>query len=402
MRASRPAKAFALLGVLLVFGSCGSSSTPTQPSPPPPACAFTLSTSSQSFGAAGGSGRVEVATTAGCSWTARAEAGWLSVTAGASLTGPGSVAYTALLNDATSGRSGTLTIAGLTVTVTQDGASPSPQCAFALDDTSESFGAEGGTDRFTVVTTEGCRWSVRTPATWIHVITPASGEAVGSSRVTFSVDSHAGDARRDDIVAAGLLFRVNQAGTDAATCTYRVTPTTMTQHWHGITGNSGRIDVTTQGTCEWSSSVDVSWMSLLEGRTGRGSGIVSLSIEQYTNDGSRRGRVEIRWPTETAGQNVSVTQEGCRYGLDQTAQAFPAAGGRGSFTVVSQAVSPDCAIPCPWTATAGASWITILTRMPSSGDNLVTFEVAPNPTSVSRHSTITVGERSLVIDQSGL
>jgi hypothetical protein len=59
-----------------------------------------------------------VTATAGCSWTAVSNDGWIEVTAGANGTGNGSVAFKVSKNGGNE-RTGTLTIAGQTFTVTQ-------------------------------------------------------------------------------------------------------------------------------------------------------------------------------------------------------------------------------------------------------------------------------------------
>jgi hypothetical protein len=68
--------------------------------------------------AAGGTGTVNVSTTAGCAWTAAANASWLHVTSGSSGSGSGQVSYNV---DANTGgaRTGTLTIADKTHTISQ-------------------------------------------------------------------------------------------------------------------------------------------------------------------------------------------------------------------------------------------------------------------------------------------
>lgn len=90
------------------------------------ACAFDISPKSQSFGASGGDGGVSVLTGGGCSWTAFSNAAWITVTGGANGAGNGSVGYSVAANTATSQRVGTMTIAGLTFTVTQAGVNPNP------------------------------------------------------------------------------------------------------------------------------------------------------------------------------------------------------------------------------------------------------------------------------------
>ena len=81
------------------------------------ACTYGLGASSASVAAAASSGSVSVTST--CAWTATSDASWLTITSGASGSGNGSVTYTVAANTGTSARTGTLTIAGKTFTVTQ-------------------------------------------------------------------------------------------------------------------------------------------------------------------------------------------------------------------------------------------------------------------------------------------
>jgi hypothetical protein len=84
-------------------------------------CTFSISPTSASSPATGGTGTVTVTATAGCSWTAASNSAFITVTSGASGTGNGSVGYSVAANTATTSRTGTLTIAGQTFTVTQAG-----------------------------------------------------------------------------------------------------------------------------------------------------------------------------------------------------------------------------------------------------------------------------------------
>jgi hypothetical protein len=61
---------------------------------------------------------IVVSTVAGCGWTAVSSAPWITITAGASGSGAGTVAI-AVASNAGAMRSGTLTVAGATVTVDQ-------------------------------------------------------------------------------------------------------------------------------------------------------------------------------------------------------------------------------------------------------------------------------------------
>jgi len=83
-------------------------------------CTYSISPTSASYGAAGGTGSVSVSTTAGCTWTASSNASWVAITSGSSGSGSGSVSYSVSANSGGT-RTGTLTIAGNTFTITQSG-----------------------------------------------------------------------------------------------------------------------------------------------------------------------------------------------------------------------------------------------------------------------------------------
>jgi hypothetical protein len=84
-------------------------------------CSYSISPTSASYAAAGGSGTVTVTAGAGCAWTASSNASFITVTGGASGAGSGTVSYSVAANGGTTSRTGTLTIAGQTFTVSQAG-----------------------------------------------------------------------------------------------------------------------------------------------------------------------------------------------------------------------------------------------------------------------------------------
>ncbi|HEX9157406.1 MAG TPA: C1 family peptidase, partial [Syntrophales bacterium] len=87
-------------------------------------CSYSINPPSQSLSQPVGSGSVTVTTQSGCAWTAASNAGWITVTSGASGTGNGTVNYSVTQNTGAKSRTGTLTIAGKTFNVTQAGVPP--------------------------------------------------------------------------------------------------------------------------------------------------------------------------------------------------------------------------------------------------------------------------------------
>ena len=117
-------------------------------------CSFTLDATSATPSAAAGNGTVGVTASVNtCGWTATSNAPtWLTVTSGSSGTGNGTVAYAVAANLTTTPRTGTLTIAGQVMSITQPG---TPSVGTVLID----FNGDGVADTWTYDPTTG-EWSI--------------------------------------------------------------------------------------------------------------------------------------------------------------------------------------------------------------------------------------------------
>jgi all-beta uncharacterized protein/BACON domain-containing protein len=82
-------------------------------------CSYSISPSNDTIDKAARTGTVSVTTQSGCAWTAVSNASWITITNGSSGTGNGTVTFTVPANTTGSDRTGTLTIAGRTFTLTQ-------------------------------------------------------------------------------------------------------------------------------------------------------------------------------------------------------------------------------------------------------------------------------------------
>jgi len=168
------------------------------------ACAYSVAPTTLAPAAAGGPERVDVSTTSGCAWTASTTTPWIGITAGASGDGNGRVDLSVAANTGPA-RSGSLTIAGRTVTVNQDSG-----CTYALNPTSAAMAASGGGKEVAVSATAGCTWTAVSPASWIVVSPPASGSGNGTVQLTIQANT-TGAARMDTVTIAGIPFTVSQA-----------------------------------------------------------------------------------------------------------------------------------------------------------------------------------------------
>lgn len=82
-------------------------------------CTFSINPTSQDFNASGGTGSVSVSTANGCSWTAVSNVSWITITAGNSGLGNGTMNYSVASNTSNKSRNSTINIAGKTFTVRQ-------------------------------------------------------------------------------------------------------------------------------------------------------------------------------------------------------------------------------------------------------------------------------------------
>jgi Viral BACON domain/Matrixin len=188
----------------LMYPSCCSTGTPIPPAIGPDdlagvsfvypttgsTCSFTLNPMSVSRNASAGTGSIGVSAPSGCSWSAWSNSGFIGITSAGSGIGNGTVGYSVTANG-TSQRSGSLTIAGQIVTVTQAGTGPT----MTLDRTSVRFGAVGSGGAFLSqtsaqvvrLTQSGAgtvTWTASSNQAWLRV-TPASG--TGPATLTLTV-----------------------------------------------------------------------------------------------------------------------------------------------------------------------------------------------------------------------
>src|SRR6476620_8713629 len=117
--------------MLLVLGSCGSSSSTSVTAPTTAQCAVTLTSNSLNMGASGGDGALTVDVNRECSWTAKPDVDWITLTS----TGQGgaTVSFRVAANPTASSRRGGIGVNDRRVDVTQAGA----PCTYSLSRTSD-------------------------------------------------------------------------------------------------------------------------------------------------------------------------------------------------------------------------------------------------------------------------
>ena len=173
------------------------------------ACTYAVSPLTRSVAAAAGTGSVALTTPTGCEWTATSDAAWLTLPSATSGTTSRTITFAFPANTAAAPRTGTLTIAGHTVTVTQAGTA-STGCTYSLSSSSGTVPPAGGRASFRITAGTGCAWSATANRSWITV--NASG--TGSGTVTFTAAANTTRSTRSGTISVGgRTYTVTQAPT---------------------------------------------------------------------------------------------------------------------------------------------------------------------------------------------
>lgn len=332
-----------------------------------PACSFTLNPTSHSAPAGAETTTVAVTTTNGCAWSTTGAPSWIAVSGGSG-TGNGTVTLNLQANTG-SVRTATLTIAGVSFTVTQ----AAPGCSFSINPTSLSPDASGGSSSVAVTTSSNCSWTTTGAPSWISV---TGGSGSGNGTINLNVQPNTGGERSATLTIAGVSFAVTQA----AACTFQIDPTSFST---GAGGGSKSVDVKTDKGCTWTTTGAPSWITV-SGGSGTDDGKVTLTVQPNTGP-ARTATLTI------AEEPFTVTQAaGCDFTINPTSFAPDAAGG-------SKAVAVTTSPGCTWNTTGAPSWITV-TGGSGSGNGTVNVSVQAN-TGPARTATLTIAGESFTVNQ---
>ena len=338
----------------------------TQPAPEPPMAevsTIAITPTTREIPQSGGD--AEIVTSGSGSWTAAVSDAWMTLHATSGAAGD-SVAYTVGANIDVEDRVGYVYVAGHTHTVSQKG------LGATVDKTNVVVERDGGTGTVTVSPTDTrSSWRARPNCDWISV-SPTSG--TGPATVTYRIAPwHDVSTRTGTFTVGGHTVTVFQYGSRmeldrySAACDY---------YAHVIP-----IKVDALAITSWRVMPNVNWISVEDAGNGQGGDTVSVVIAENPGYRERTGTVTIG--TET----FTVTQEGrttLSFAISPAQKEMAASGGN---ALVSVKATPDL----PWTATSGASWISVRENFETgAGNGHVVYTVSPQTTLYARTGTVTV------------
>jgi hypothetical protein len=173
-------------------------------------CAFSLSRASQAFPATGGTGGVVLTADIGCAWTAVSNDSWIIITSADSGSGTDTLTFEVRENFDERFRIGSLTIAGLTFTILQEGLG-AQNCSISISPVFASFPSTGGSASVNVIASEECIWSAISNSSWVTITSNHNG--IGFGVLTYTVGPNPDTASRKGIIAiGGQVFVIKQKG----------------------------------------------------------------------------------------------------------------------------------------------------------------------------------------------
>jgi len=346
-------------------------------------CAFTIDPASISFTAIADTKRVYVnASDESCPWTAVSHSDWITIKEGSSGVGKGLVDYSVTANTSCNHRIGTLTIAGNTFTVDQDG----EKCTVTVNETSKRFAAAGGTASIVVDgSPDCCTWSAAGSVPWINITGGSPG--TGDGTATYSVLANATNSQRiGEISISGNTYTVIQ---DTGVCAFIINPTSTTFSGTGGTG-SVVVDASVD-RCEWTAVSSKTWIRITGGLPGLGDGTVTYSVAANPGTSRRTGAITI------AGKIFTIVQDAgaCTFALSPSSQTLTAIAD--TKRVFVDASSNGCA----WAARSNNAWITLTDGTSGTGDGLVNYSVTANMNCAQRTGSISIAGKTFNVTQAG-
>ena len=329
-----------------------------------------ISPSSAEVDRQGANGTISVSVPDGAQWNVYSDADWLGVSA-VSGVGSGEVVWTAAPWNEHSARSGKLTIAGETFTVTQYGRT------VWLDSYSAEYAATAGEIKITVNTLNNATWGVASNADWLEVTDAGRGEGDGEVTITLA-ENQTFELRVGTVQIGDETFTVTQQARQPA-----VVP--FDEQFVAVGGNVA-IHVNAAFDAQWGVDELPSWLSVSQAEF-TGTGDFVLTAEANLTHVERTADINIAGQTFTIRQSASSIVVMC----DDT--VFDEWGDMGTVeVVVPEGVS--------WCAATTDDWIILGDDKSHVGSGTLVFfidycEVEEG----ERKGMITIGDKKIVISQ---
>ncbi len=254
-------------------------------------CAFFVNPSSLSYPSTGGNTTLTItATYPNCTWTAVSNVPWLTFSASTGV-GNGTIQAIAAYNTTTGPLTGTATVGGQTISVSESAGSA---CAFTVSPDALIFPDGGGSITRTIVANApSCTWTATSNLPQISV-SPSSGTGSGSVTVTLGSNT-GGSLVNATVVLAGQTLQVYELGG----CSLSVSQSSLATD---VAGGSQFLTISGPSSCAWVSYSSAPWVTA-NPSSGVGPASVAVSFATNATGADRTGSLSI------AGSVVSLLQD---------------------------------------------------------------------------------------------
>ena len=337
----------------------------------------------------GGSGTIEIAPGGHYTWTARPNNNWLSISA-TSGTDAGTITYNVAPYNEVATRSGTLTVAGKTVTITQTGR------RMKLTAYSNSCDYQSHVIPIVVEALSSTTWSAEVHAPWLSIVDSDNGQnRKGGGNLSVAAAENPSYLPRTGTVTVGTeTFTITQSGRPTAALSFSVSPTASSA---SVDGANGLISVTATPDLPWSATSGANWLTVAAERSsGAGNGNVVYSVSPNPTMSARSGTITVTPEAKSglAAKTHRVTQPAATSMVSEDNHDFDAKGDSCEVDVAVGGI-------VNWSITCNASWVTIDGGLSRIGPGKVKIATAANPTVEPREATITIAGHAFKIFQAG-
>ena len=174
---------------------------------------------------------------------------------------------------------------------------PASGCSYFVTPSTRHVGPSQSSKTVSVTVSSGCFWKAKSNAPWIVINSGNSGNDNGNGTVSYTILQNVNGATRvGTISVAGQTQTITQD--TSATCSFSISPSNDS---FAPNGGTGRVDITTSTTCNWTALSNDSWIVIISGSAGVGNAPVLYSVMPNAAS-SRTGTLTV------AGFTFTVTQ----------------------------------------------------------------------------------------------
>ena len=172
------------------------------------------------------------------------------------------------------------------------------KCQLTLSPATQDVPAAATQVTVAVTAERECAWTSRSDASWTQAA-PATGQGDGTLTLNVGANSQQ-SARTATVVVNDASTLIRQAAA-VAPCSYSISPGSRS---FSDSGSSGSFTLQTGSGCSWTSSVSVSWITVLSPPSGSGPATFTYLVARNQGKPTRTGTISV------AGQTHTVTQDG--------------------------------------------------------------------------------------------